>query len=42
MMLRVVTCSTCSAVGVQCRTGDDVEGGHLLHLFSCWCAVQNW
>ena len=27
MMLRVVTCFTCSVVGVQCRTGDDVESG---------------
>ena len=30
MMLRVVSCSTCSAVGVRYRTGDDVESGQEL------------
>ena len=43
MMLRVVRSSTCcSVVGVQCRAGDDVEGGQVFHLFGCWCVVQNW
>ena len=41
MMLRVARCSTCSAAGVWCRTGDDIEGSQLLHLFS-WGVVQNW